>query len=83
MAIAEEVPLAFCTISFNIIWLVFPDIPDAITRIVPASGINSDVDDAHIDTNNVHGFGDRFFRRLNGNHEVEQFVFPDEITLAP
>ena len=58
-----------------------PDLPDFITGILFISGIHCNTGDAHVNACDVLRFNDRFFMNLNSNHEAEQFVFPDEITL--
>ena len=62
---------------------MLPDIPDMITGIVFPCGIHCDIGDAHVNACDVFRFDGRLFRKLNGNHEIEQFVFPDKITLPP
>ena len=65
------------------IGIVFPDLVDLITGIVLPGGIHRNIDDAHVNSHDVLRFDDGFFRNFNGNHEVEHFVLPDEITLTP
>lgn len=63
--------------------IVFPDFIDPIPGIVLTRGINGNVYDAHVNADNVLVLNHGFFWHFNGNHEVEQLISPDKITLSP
>jgi hypothetical protein len=45
---------------------VFPDLVDLITGIVLPSGIHRNIDDAHVNSDDVLRFDDVFFRNFYG-----------------